>query len=272
MSKETLFRTNSLFANRTIGRLHFSLSMILLFSTFSVCSFGQTEPSTKPKKTEDKKIVPQLPAIEWDGEPRRLLEPKAGKADAEAKSLWEAINFGGEGDCSVKDGLLTIESGDPMTGIVFSDKHLPKTNYEIALEARRTGGIDFFCGLTFPVNDSHCCLIVGGWSGAVVGLSNIDDEDASSNASRRLMTFEDEKWYKIRVRVMPEQIVVWIEDECVIDQNIKGKKISLRGDTHSCRPLGLCTFQTTSETKNMTLRKFKPKAIDSKTAEEGKSK
>lgn len=214
----------------------------------------ESEPGTsstrKQDKPKDKEIVPKLTPIKWDGEARTLLPKKEfGK--------WEAISFGGEGDCHVQKSVLTIESGDPMTGIRLPVKDLPKTDYEITLEARRMDGIDFFCGLTFPVNEEHCCLIVGGWSGAVVGLSNIDDEDASSNPSRKLMTFEDERWYKIRVRVLAEQIIVWIDEKCVVDQNIKGKKISLRGDTLSCRPLGLCTFQTTSETRNLAIRKFK---------------
>ena len=116
-------------------------------------------------------MVPKLTPIKWNGEAKTLLpKQEFGK--------WEAISFGGEGDCHVKNSVLTIESGDPMTGIRLPVKDLPKTDYEITLEARRMDGIDFFCGLTFPVNEEHCCLIVGGWSGAVVGLSNIDDEDA----------------------------------------------------------------------------------------------
>lgn len=210
---------------------------------------GET-PTKKQDNPKDKVITPELTPIKWVGKARNLLPKKEfGK--------WEPISFGGEGDCHVQNSVLTIESGDPMTGIHLPVKDLPKNDYEITLEARRMDGIDFFCGLTFPVNEEHCCLIVGGWSGAVVGLSNIDDEDASSNPSRKLMTFEDERWYKIRVRVLTERIVVWIDDKCVVDQNIKDKKISLRGDTLSCRPLGLCTFQTTSETRKLAIRKFK---------------
>ncbi|MEL7497156.1 MAG: DUF1080 domain-containing protein [Planctomycetota bacterium] len=247
---------------KTITHIHQS---VLRFTVFGILATGfvatsiqaQTETKQDDKWTE-KKLTPKLHPVEWDGEPIHLLTTKKAKDDGSLGN-WEPISFGGEGDCSIKDGILTIESGDPMTGVTLPKKDLPKKNYELTLEARRTDGIDFFCGLTFPVNEDHICLIVGGWSGAVVGLSNLDDEDASRNPSRRLMTFEDDRWYKIRIRVLEQQIVVWIDDECVIDQNIKGKKISLRGDTLSCRPLGLCTFQTTSETRKLKLRKFKLK-------------
>jgi hypothetical protein len=47
-------------------------------------------------------------------------------------------------------------------------------NYEIKLEAKKVTGNDFFCGMTFPVGDSFCSFIVGGWGGPVVGLSSID--------------------------------------------------------------------------------------------------
>jgi hypothetical protein len=92
----------------------------------------------------------------------------------------------------------------------------------------------------------------------VVGLSCIDDLDASSNDSRKLMKFEDDRWYKVRVRVQPERIQCWIDAEEVVDQNIAGKKISLRNETLASRPLGLCNFETTSHFKNIKIREFKP--------------
>lgn len=216
-------------------------------------SLAQTEEKP-PQESEDKvQVDDRMPPVRWQGAAQGLF-PAQGMGD------WQPISFGGEGDCFLDEGLLTIESGDPMTGVILPRKDLPTHNYELQLEARRTEGIDFFCGLTFPVNDSHCCLIVGGWAGAVVGLSNLDDKDASSNDSRQLMTFADQRWYKIRIRVYEDRIAVWIDDRCVINQDIRDKKISLRGDTLSCRPLGLCTFQTTSETRKLTLRKFVPGA------------
>ena len=225
-------------------------------SSSTLAQDSKQDEKRKPIKLE-KKIEPKLREIEWVGKAKSLLPEKgSGK--------WEQTDFGGGGDVQIKKGVLTIEFGERLAGMHLPVKDLPKNNYELTLEARRTEGIDFFCGLTFPVNDSHCCLIVGGWAGAVVGLSNIDDEDASSNATRQLIGFEDNQWYKIRIRVLQDQILVWIDDQCVVDQNINGKKIALRGDTLSCRPLGLCTFQTTSETRKLMIRKFKLKAKQQK--------
>ena len=189
---------------------------------------------------------------EWAGEPVNLLDRKSLKG-------WDIIEFGGEGDSIVEDGLLSFDSGDPFTGISSTREDLPKTNYEVSLEARKMEGVDFFCGLTFPVEESHCTLIVGGWGGSTVGLSCIDEKDASSNDTCTYMRFEKEQWYKIRVRVEPETIGVWIDDKQVVSQDIKGKKISLRGDTELCKPMGICSFMTVAEFKNIQLRQFKPR-------------
>ena len=55
----------------------------------------------------------------------------------------------------------------------------PREDYEVSLEARRLEGTDFFCGLTFPVGKEPCTLIIGGWGGTTVGLSNVDDYSAA---------------------------------------------------------------------------------------------
>ena len=75
----------------------------------------------------------------------------------EGMGSWKALNFGGEGDTIWKNGTLTIEEGAELTGVVFSGKNLPEAPYEIEVEARRTSGVDFFCGFT-PVSYTHLTL------------------------------------------------------------------------------------------------------------------
>ena len=77
-----------------------------------------------------------------------------------------------------------LDFGSSMTGVTYQGKDLPRTDYEIRLEAQRIDGTDFFCGLTFPVHDAHLSLIVGGWGGSLVGLSSLDGKDASRNETR----------------------------------------------------------------------------------------
>src|SRR5688572_594117 len=67
-------------------------------------------------------------------------EAKDWKPLFDGKTLkgWKSINFGGEGEVTVKDGQIIINTGDPLTGIVAEKADvLPKDNYEISLEANK---------------------------------------------------------------------------------------------------------------------------------------
>jgi hypothetical protein len=195
----------------------------------------------------------------------RAAEPKPSKADSkeatklfDGKTLggWKSTNFGGEGDVKVEKGQIVLEMGQPLTGITYqqADK-LPKDNYEISLQAMKIKGDDFFCGLTFPVGDSHASFIVGGWAGTVVGLSNINDLDASENETTQYLKFDHDKWYKIRVRVAAGKIQAWIDDKEVVDVDRQDKKIGTRPEVDPSKPLGIAVYQVKAAVKDITLRK-----------------
>jgi hypothetical protein len=175
--------------------------------------------------------------------------------DGESLSGWKVLEFGGDGEVSVENGSLELGFGEMLTGVRY-EKEFPRTGYEVSLEARRTEGIDFFCALTFPVADSHCSFIVGGWAGAVVGLSCLDGQDASSNETTKYMAFDDDRWYRIRVRVEEERISAWIDDEQVVDVDITDREIDIRIEADLCKPLGLAAWQTTAEMRNIRYRRL----------------
>ena len=161
---------------------------------------------------------------------------------------------------SFRDGAATIviEPGLTLSGITSTrGSQLPRVDYELSLEVMRISGMDFFCGLTFPVGASACTFVVGGWSGEIVGLSNIDDADASQNETRREMEFVDNRWYRIRVRVTAERIEAWIDDDKKADVAWKGRKINLRpGEIQKSLPLGIATFMTKAAVRNIRLRRL----------------
>jgi len=146
--------------------------------------------------------------------------------------------------------------GVALTGVTYTGGDLPKTNYEIALEAQRVDGADFFCGLTVPVGDSHASLILGGWGGSLCGISSLDEEDAAHNETHTTRRFKTGQWYHVRLRVLPERLVAWVDDDKIIDVNTKGKQISLRHDIDASKPLGLASFQTTAAIKDIKIRKL----------------
>jgi hypothetical protein len=172
--------------------------------------------------------------------------------DGRSLGQWKPTAFGGEGEVEVADGRIVMRMGSPMTGITWSGK-VPKSNYEISLEAMRIDGSDFFCGLTFPVGDAPCSFICGGWGGGVVGLSSLDGLDASENETTKYREFESGRWYKIRLRVTPEKIAAWIDEKQMVDVETKDHKISIRIEVELSRPLGISCYQTTAALRNIKL-------------------
>lgn len=174
--------------------------------------------------------------------------------DGKTLDGWETIEFGGEGDVKVVDGEMHMYDGDPLTGIcVTEDVELPTANYEFSIEALKFNGHDFFCAVTFPVNDSFCTMVVGGWGGNLVGLSNLDGQDASSNQTKLMRKFEKDKWYAIRIKVLPDRITAWIDDEKLIDESIEGVEVGIRGDVSTTTPLGITNFETSSSFRNIQI-------------------
>ena len=144
-----------------------------------------------------------------------------------------------------------------MTGITLTNTNvLPRMDYEISLDAMRTEGSDFFCGLTFPAGKDPCSFIVGGWGGGVTGLSSIDSEDASQNETSGSMNFVNNKWFHIRVRVEPEKIQAWIDEDRVVNLDTKDKRLSIRLEVEASRPLGIATWNTAAALKNIQIKKL----------------
>jgi hypothetical protein len=175
--------------------------------------------------------------------------------DGETLTNWESTNFGPQGLVYVSDGEIVLRMGDGPTGITWTDS-FPKENYEITLEAKRVMGIDFFCGLTFPVKDDFCSFIVGGWAGPVVGLSTIDGRDASENETTTFMRFSKDVWYKIKLRVTSEKIETCINEEQIVNLPYKGRKIGIRPEVELSCPFGIATWKTTGAVRNIYLRRL----------------
>jgi hypothetical protein len=185
----------------------------------------------------------------------------AWPADAEWRSMfdgkrlgdWKQSGYGGADDTEVVDGVLRIPMGADLSGVTWAGA-FPAEGYEIELEARRVEGDDFFCGLTFPVGADPCSFIVGGWGGAVVGLSSIDGADAANNETTLVRAFKTGQWYAVKVRVTQERIECFLDGERVVDQPRKGHTISIRESVEPSRPLGIASYCTVAELRNLRWR------------------
>ncbi len=177
--------------------------------------------------------------------------------DGKTLGEWRPTGFLLPGTVSIDGDAIILGRGDGLTGITWTgEEPFPKTDYEISLEARRLDGIDIFCGLTLPVGETHVSLIVGGWGGTVVGVSNVDSADASENETTTYMTFETDRWYTVRVRVTDDRIRAWIDDESIVDLDTTGRQLDVRPDIALSRPLGIASWNTTAALRNIRFRRL----------------
>ena len=163
---------------------------------------------------------------------------------------WEITNFGPQGPVYVSGGEIILGMGEGCTGITYK-KEFPRMNYKVTLAAKRLEGNDFFCGLTFPVGDEPCSLIIGGWGGTTVGLSSINGNDASENETTTLMKFEKNIWYGICLVVKENTIKAWINDSLIIDFQKNNKKLSIRPEVELSKPFGIASWYTTAALKEI---------------------
>ncbi len=183
--------------------------------------------------------------------------------DGKTLGKWAVTNFtASEGVEIKKDGVIEIRPGEPLGGIRWTGKDdLPLVDYEIALEARRVEGDDFFCCLTFPYKKAHASFVVGGWGGSLTGISSVDHYDASENETNGIGNFDNGTWYKIRLRVTADRIEAWIDDEQSVNLTTTGKIIEMRfGEIEESVPLGVSVFMTTAEVRNLNLKRLEPGA------------
>ncbi|MGZ5517779.1 MAG: 3-keto-disaccharide hydrolase [Limisphaerales bacterium] len=213
-------------------------------------SSGEVEVRPAPRPSGE--VVQSARTNSWSTDWKPLFDGKSMRN-------WATTDFAGGIAAKVEKGAIQIEAGAELSGITWTNGSLPKTNYELALDAMKVQGSDFFCGLTFPVRNSFCSLILGGWGGSVVGLSSIDGMDASENETTKSLYFAPDKWCHVRVRVTDKKIETWLDNDLIIDVPIENREVAMRfGEIYKSKPLGIATYTTSSAVKNIQLRLVNP--------------
>lgn len=179
--------------------------------------------------------------------------------DGKSLTGWRISDFAANGGAEVNpkfEGgpVIIVDQGEVLSGVTYTNP-VPRVDYELSLEAMKINGSDFFCGLTFPFQKAHVTLVLGGWGGGVVGISNIDGSDASENETTKYMRFDKNVWYRVRVRVTAAKIEAWLDDEKIADVETDGKRIDMRaGEIESAIPVSLSTYQTRAAYRKIVLR------------------
>lgn len=176
--------------------------------------------------------------------------------DGQTLEGWESIPFGGEGEVEWRDGFVRLPMGSPLTGLRATRPLPVKSGFEIEVQAARLAGTDFFCALTFPVAESHATAVLGGWGGALCGLSCLDGKDASENETKSFRRFERERLYTLRVRVESNRVRAWLDDDPLFDVDTTGRELSLRTEVIPSAPLGVSCYVTTADIHSMRWRKL----------------
>lgn len=220
----------------------------------------RSQPRTHRFKTFAAALAAFVFAAGLGGSPRAQTKD-AGEAwqplfDGKTLTNWQATKFIGEGMVRVENGQIILEPGNDLTGINWVGSKLPATDYEIALQAMRVEGGDFFAGITFPVGESFCSLILGGWGGQVVGLSSINGMDASENETSQAIQFESKRWYDVRIRVTPAKIEAWLDEKPIVSADLKGNKVDTRIEVDPSKPLGIASWRTRSALRAIRLRRL----------------
>jgi len=172
---------------------------------------------------------------------------------------WTVTEFGSQREVKpLEGGGFEIEAGYPLSGVHSTAFEWPKGNYEMEWEFQRVEGNDFPCCLTFPVNDSHCSVVIGGWGGTLVGLSCIDGKDAAHNETAKHLVLENGKWYQARLRVEGKRIHWWIGDKEIISYDVGEKKLTVRNEVQLSQPLGICSFETKARIREFRLYSLSP--------------
>lgn len=191
------------------------------------------------------------PAI-FPAAPRSLLRT------ADAWRIVENDPFDSHGKVEFLPGdepgtlFLKLAAGSPGTGVSYRGP-VPRIDYRIEAEARRSGGEDFFYGLTFPIHDQHASLIIGGWSGGVTGISNLDGNSAVENATTGYQPFETGRWYSIGLEVSHKRIAATIDGKPILEIRTGDYQYSVWPQQQSMIPLGIATWKTSAEIRRLSL-------------------
>lgn len=234
----------------------------LTVAMLSGCESSRLQPAGVEPRGEVVAVVRERSVSEDEMVKRAAAQPLASVEgegwrdlfDGRSLAGWKLTEFESGGSVEVQHGLLLLWQADPFVGVNYTND-FPKVNYELTFEAMRVAGSDFFCGLTFPVQDSFCSLIIGGWGGSLVGISNVDGADASENETTTFINFETGRWYRVRLRVTEQRIEAWVEQKKVVDLITTGRKLSLRfGDIELSKPFGIASWSTSSAFRGIKLR------------------
>ena len=193
-----------------------------------------------------------------------ITNDATANAQAEATSLvlfdgrsldgWQPVAGARAGKVVVDGGMIALAAGEPMTGLACTRGELPKVNYILTYEAKRTAGNDFFAAATFPVGASFVTLVPGGWGGSVTGLSLIDGASAAENSTNHFVKYQNDVWYTFRVEVTARAIRCRVDDREVFTFDHRDAQLKTRLENRANQPLGFASYRSAGQIRRVEVK------------------
>jgi formylglycine-generating enzyme required for sulfatase activity len=182
-----------------------------------------------------------------------------GEALFDGKSLrgWKVVGQG-KSPAVAEGGQVLIRAEQGLCGMAWQGA-MPKSNYEITLEATRIAGPYDFCDIVFPIGNQHACWSFGaGPKGNHVTLNLVNGGAFPQDEAARTMDIQNGRWYKIRIRVTEDRVEGWTDDVKKLDLPRAQTKFSIDDFQTGLKPFGISTWHTQGAVRNLRLRRFQP--------------
>ncbi len=171
---------------------------------------------------------------------------------------WRVVEggpFTRHGRVSVENKQITLERGDPQTGIAWSGD-FPRVDYEVALDVMRLDGANDFATLVFP-HLANSTRLLCTWGPSTMAVE-VDGKAGEGNPTARTVAVKDSQWYRLRLRVTAPRLEVWLDDEKVVDLSTAGQSLTLHPDCLPLQPFGIYSWLTRSAVRNLRFRRVPP--------------
>jgi len=167
-----------------------------------------------------------------------------------------------QGKAQVDGDRILLFGGRPAASIGWTGA-FPDSDYEVEVEAMRTGRQNCFCAIGFPIGQGGATFVAGDIDGTAVGLDGVDGKDALENATGRRKTFAPNRWYRVRVQVAQGRVRAWIDGEQVVDLPTAGHMFTHRDPNFAFRVMA---WAADAAVRTVRLRQIKAVGAQAPTA------
>ena len=210
------------------------------------------------KAEEEKRKAEKL----LDEDPR--WTPWRDLFDGKTLDGWRTPKSGAfvNGKAEVKDHCIALQAESDGAGIAATQP-VPAVGYEVTADATRSGGRGDFCTLVFPIAGQQCVLYVGGGDdeGNAFGLGYVDGSRFADDELTRRVEYERGRYYRIRLRVMPDTVRAWLDGREMLDLATAGRRLEVGTYVPELVPFGVYAWNSQALIRSIRMRELKTSSI-----------